>query len=90
MIRKNDLSRLKEDIGFCVGQKVRLTTNKGKKKVLTREGIIESTYPNIFTVKFDDAESSRRTAFSYTDILTNTVEVIRCEDNINLYNGLMN
>lgn len=84
MIRKNDLSKLKEDIGFCVGQKVKLTTNKGKKKVLTREGVIESTYPNIFTVKFDSIESSRRIAYSYTDILTNTVEVIRCSDNLNI------
>lgn len=83
MIRKNDFLRLKEDIGFCVGQKVRLTTNKGKKKVLTKEGIIEKTYPNLFTVKFDDAESSVST-YTYTDILTNTIEVIKCSDNINL------
>ena len=26
--------------------------NKGKKKVLTKEGVVESAYPNVFTVKF--------------------------------------
>ena len=88
MIRKNDLSKLKEDIAFCIGQSVRVTTNKGKKKVLTKEGVVESTYPNIFTVKFEDEQSSRRIAYSYTDVLTNTIEVIRCSDNLNIQNLL--
>ena len=52
MIKKNDLSKIKEDIGFCIGQKVRITTNKGKKKMNTKEGIVESTYSNLFTVNF--------------------------------------
>ena len=85
MIRKNDLSKIKEDISFCIGQKVRLTTNKGKKKVLTKEGVVESTYPNIFTVKFDGGENSgSRMSYSYTDVLTNTIELIRCSDNLNI------
>ena len=84
MIRKNDLSKLKEDIGFCIGQSVRVTTNKVKKKVLTKEGVVESAYPNIFTVKYEDEQSSRRISYSYTDVLTNTIEVIRCADNLNI------
>ena len=84
LIRKKDLSQLKEDIGFCIGQRVRLTTNKGKKKVLTKEGVVESAYPNVFTVKFEGEQSSRRIAYSYTDVLTNAVEVIRCSDNLNI------
>ena len=90
MIRKNDLSRIKEDISFCIGQKVRLTTNKGKKKVLTKEGIIESTYPNIFTVRFDNNDTANRMSYSYTDVLTNTVELIRCSDNVNIQEQSMN
>ncbi len=88
MIRKNDLSKLKEDIGFCIGQSVRVTTNKGKKKVLTKEGVVESAYPSIFTVKFEDEQSTRRISYSYTDVLTNTIEVIRCSDNLNIQNFL--
>lgn len=85
MIRKNDLSKIKEDIGFCIGQKVRLTTNKGKKKMNTKEGIVESIYPNIFTVKFGNEQSASRMSYSYTDVLTNTVELIKCSDNSNIY-----
>lgn len=89
MIRKNDLSKVESDIkNFCIGQKVRLTTNKGKKKVLTKEGVIESAYSNIFTVKFEDAQSASRSSYSYTDILTNAVEIIRCSDNLNIHDML--
>ena len=89
MIRKNDLSKVESDIkNFCIGQRVRLTTNKGKKKVLTKEGVIESAYSNIFTVKFEDEQSSSRSSYSYTDVLTNTLEVIRCSDNLNIHDLL--
>lgn len=84
MASKNDLSRIKEDISFCIGQKVRLTTNKDKKKEFTKEGVIESTYPNIFTIKFDGKDNSGRISYSYTDVLTNTIELIRCSDNLNI------
>lgn len=88
MIRKNDLSKIKEDIGFCIGQSVRITTNKGKKKVLTKEGVLESISPYLFTVKFEDEQSSTRTSYTYADVLANTVEVIRCSDNLNIQNLL--
>lgn len=90
MIRRNDLSKIKEDISFCIGQKVRLTTNKGKKKALTKEGIVESTYSNIFTVKFDGGDTASRMSYSYTDVLTNTIELIRCSDNVNIYQQRIN
>ena len=85
MIKKNDLSKIKEDIDFCIGQKVRITTNKGKKKMNTKEGIVESTYSNLFTVNFGGTGYSSKASFSYTDILTNTVELIKCSDNSNIY-----
>ena len=84
MIRQSNISKLKEDIGFCIGQNVRVTTNKGKKKVHIREGVVESICPHLFTVKFEDNQSIIRDSFSYADVLTNTVEIIRCSDNLNI------
>ena len=81
MIEKGDLVQLRRDIETCVGQKVRLKTNKGRKKAVIREGILERTYPNIFVVKFqNDFEATRRVSYSYTDILTKAVEVVVCKD----------
>lgn len=82
MIGKNDLTQIRKDIETCIGQKVQLKANKGRKKAFIREGVLENTYPNIFIVKFEnDYEATRRVSYSYTDILTKAVELVVCRDN---------
>lgn len=82
MIQK-DLVKIKSDLAESVGHKVKLTAKKGRKQVVTREGVIESTYPSIFTIKLDTPEdllaAERRVSYSYTDVLTKAVELIICE-----------
>lgn len=82
-MRMNDsLERIKKDVETCVGEKVRLKANKGRKKTFIKEGILESTYPCIFVVKFNtDQDSIRRVSYSYSDILTETVELTICSEN---------
>lgn len=82
MIEKCDLFQIKRDIETCIGEKVQLKTNKGRKKSVIREGVLENTYPSIFVIKFEnDYETTRRVSFSYTDILTKAVELVVCKDN---------
>lgn len=82
MIEKSDLFQIKKDIENCIGEKVQLKANKGRKKSVIREGILENTYPSIFIVKFEnDYETTRRVSYSYTDVLTKAVELIVCKDN---------
>ncbi|AUS98468.1 Veg protein [Clostridium thermosuccinogenes] len=82
MIEKCDLFQIKKDIETCIGEKVQLKANKGRKKAVIREGIIENSYPSIFIVKFENEyETTRRVSYSYTDILTKAVEVVVCKDN---------
>jgi len=82
MIDKGDLCQIKKDIQTCVGEKVQLKTNKGRKKAFIREGIIENSYPSIFVVKFEnDYETTRRVSYSYTDVLTKAVELFVFKDN---------
>lgn len=80
MYGQNDLSRIKSNISDNVGNKVRLTAKKGRKQIVTREGIIEGTYPSIFTVKLDNQNdfftSERRVSYSYADVLTKSVELV--------------
>jgi uncharacterized protein Veg len=81
MIDKGDLCQRKRDIQTCVGEKVQLKTNKGRKKAFIREGIIENSYPSIFVVKFEnDYETTRRVSYSYTDVLTKAVELFVFKD----------
>lgn len=79
MISKSDLNQVKRDIEAYVGYKILLRSNKGRKKSFVQEGVLENTYPSIFIVKFEnDYEVTRRVSFSYTDILTNSVEIKIC------------
>jgi uncharacterized protein Veg len=82
MAEKSDLMQIKKSIETCIGERVQLKSNKGRKKFCIREGIIENTYPSIFTVKFENEyEMTRRVSYSYTDILTNVVELVICKNN---------
>ena len=77
MIEKNDIYQIKKNIETCVGKKVQLKANKGRKKAFIKEGVIENSYPSIFIVRFEnDYETTRRVSYSYTDILTKAVELV--------------
>ena len=73
MIYKNDISALKNNIDTCVGQKIMVKGSLGRNRLFEKQGTIEGTYPNIFVVKFE--ENDRKVTYSYTDILTKSVEV---------------
>ncbi len=81
MIERNDLFKIKRNLENNIGMRVQLKAKKGRKKSVIRNGIIECTYPSIFTIKLDnDEEFDRRVSFSYTDVLTKTVELFAHPD----------
>jgi len=81
MAEKSDLFQIKRNIETCIGEKVQLKANKGRKKAFIKEGIIENSYPSIFIIKFENEyETTRRVSYSYTDILTKAVELVICKD----------
>jgi uncharacterized protein Veg len=73
MICKNDITNLKTDILEKVGQKIIVKGSLGRSKSFEKEATIEKVYPNIFIVKYE--ENDRNVTYSYTDVLTRTVEV---------------
>jgi len=76
MASRATLYEIMQDVEQCKGKRVVLRTNKGKRKARVAEGIVKDVFPAIFTVRIDDGTSSQRTvSFSYSDILTESVEV---------------
>ena len=73
MIYKTDITNLKTDILEKVGQKIIVRGSLGRSKAFEKEATIEKAYPNIFVVKYE--ENDRNVTYSYTDVLTRTVEV---------------
>ncbi len=73
MICASDITNLKTDIIEKIGQKIIVKGSLGRSKAFEKEATIEKAYPNIFVVKYE--ENDRNVTYSYTDVLTRTVEV---------------
>ena len=73
MICASDIENLKTDIQEKIGQKIIVKGSLGRSKSFEKEATLEKAYPNLFIVKFD--ENNNNVTYSYTDVLTRTVEV---------------
>ncbi|RYL89819.1 Veg family protein [Sporolactobacillus sp. Y61] len=59
-----------------VGERLTLKANGGRRKTIHRIGVLEGTYPSVFTVRLDkDSSAYDRVSYSYTDVLTDSVEL---------------
>ncbi len=88
MAAKNALSDIKRNLEGLVGEKILLRANGGRRKTVERTGILEETYPSVFVVKLDQSENSfKRVSYSYADILTETVELMVCRDDMQVKVG---
>lgn len=80
MIYSTDITNLKSNIIDKIGQKIIVKGSLGRNKFFEKEATIDKVYSNLFTVKYVD--NKRNATYSYTDILTRTVEVkVLNEDN---------
>ena len=80
MICKNDLTSIKADIGGKIGQKIIVKGSLGRSKSFEKEATIEKAYPNLFVIKYN--ENNRNVTYSYTDVLTRTVEIDVIDGNV--------
>lgn len=78
---KNALTEIKRNLEAHVGRKIMLKANGGRRKTIERSGVLEETYPSVFIVKLDEEQHAfKRVSYSYADILTESVEVVVCND----------
>jgi uncharacterized protein Veg len=77
---KNALNEIKRSLDRHVGEKILLRANGGRRKTIERTGVLEETYPSVFVIKLDQENSFKRVSYSYADILTETVELMVCND----------
>ncbi|MFC5406758.1 biofilm formation stimulator Veg [Cohnella soli] len=78
---KNALLEIKRSLEPHVGSKIMLRANGGRRKTIERTGVLEEIYPSVFIVKLDEEQNAfKRVSYSYADILTESVEVMLCND----------
>ncbi len=79
MKHTDSLDNIKTEVQENIGKKVILRADKGRRRIVTNEGVIVDAYPNIFIVRINNQFDVERTiSYSYSDILTSTVEVKIC------------
>lgn len=77
----NSVAQIKKDLEGCIGKKVILKANRGRKRTTIKEGVLESAYPSLFIVRINnDYDSTRTVSYTYSDVLTSTVEVTICDE----------
>lgn len=69
------INQIIDQIKAIQGQNVDLEVAKGRKKVIKLEGIIESVYPSIFTIKTQENDSTNSYSYSYADVLCGEVSL---------------
>ncbi len=83
MQNKKELDKIKSDLKDNIGSRIRFASKKGRKKRTVRNGVIESTYANVFVIRIDAANeeeaAERRVSYTYADILTRNVELALCK-----------
>jgi uncharacterized protein Veg len=75
MEKINVLASIRKNIEDHVGDKVTLKANGGRRKVFVNSGVIEKAYPSIFVIRLE-TDTQRTVTYSYSDILTKTVQLV--------------
>lgn len=75
------LADIKKSLDCHLGKRLQLKANGGRKKTIERAGILRETYRAVFVVDLDQDENAfERVSYSYTDILTEAVEITFDDD----------
>jgi uncharacterized protein Veg len=90
-LKMNVLKKIREDLNECLGKKLRVKANKGRKIVIENLAVLEETFPHVFVVRVENkAAPSQRVSYSYADVVTRTVELSNPETDEELFDWLSN
>lgn len=75
-LQVNVTQRIREDLKECLGTRLKVKANKGRKIVIENTAVLEETYPHVFVVRVvNKSAPCQRVSYSYADIITRTVEL---------------
>ncbi|WP_071705284.1 Veg family protein [Murdochiella vaginalis] len=70
------IQAIRSEVEQNIGRTVVVRADKGRKRIVTKEGIIENAFEDVFTVRISNAfEMERTVSYTYTDVLTSTVKL---------------
>ena len=83
-MEENVLDKIKEEVKSFVGHRVSVKANRGRRKDIEKEGVLEKIHENVFVVRIKDHNQIRRLSYSYSDLLTNNVVVKSKDDEVKI------
>lgn len=83
-MEENVLDKIKEEVKSFVGHRVSVKANRGRRKAVEKEGILEKTHENVFVVRIKDHNQIRRLSYTYSDLLTDNVVVKSKDDEVKI------
>lgn len=73
---------IKNSLDCHLGNRIVLKAKGGRKKTIERSGVLKETYASVFIVELDpEKHNFGRVSYTYTDVLTDNVQVSFEEDN---------
>lgn len=70
------IASIKHQLDDHLGQSLTVVAQAGRKKVTRRKGTLRETFPAVFVVELDQDENNfERVSYSYTDLLTKTIQL---------------
>ena len=70
------VNEIRTEVEKNVGKEVTLKADKGRKRIVTKSGVILDAFPSVFTIEVNNAFDTERTvSYSYSDVLTSTVKL---------------
>jgi uncharacterized protein Veg len=83
-MEENILEQIKEEVKSFVGQRVSVKANRGRRKAVEKEGVLEKTHKNVFVVRIKDHNQIRRLSYTYADLLTDDVVIKSKDDEVKI------
>ena len=83
-MEENVLDKIKEEVKSFVGHRVSVKANRGRRKAVEKEGVLEKTHENVFVVRIKDHNQIRRLSYTYSDLLTDDVVVESKDDEVKI------
>jgi len=74
-----NLDFIRSQVRLNIGKDVIVKADKGRNKIITKKGVITDVFPSLFTVVVkNEFDKERTVSYTYSDILTSTVELQIC------------
>jgi uncharacterized protein Veg len=83
-MKENVLDQIKEEVKSFVGHRVSVKANRGRRKAVEKEGVLEKTHKNVFVVRIKDHNQIRRLSYTYADLLTDDVVIKTKDDEVKI------